>query len=82
MSTFRVVQFNMQFAQGWAADEPHHGEINLEATLAEIRSHDADLIFLQEVERALANGSQLNPPPNYTLAPGAYAIAVDNVRFY
>jgi hypothetical protein len=22
------------------------------------------------------------PPPNYTLAPGPYAIAVDNVRFY
>ena len=66
MSTFRVLQFNMQFAQGWATDEPHHGEINLEATLAEIRSLNADLIFLQEVERALANGSQLNPPPNYT----------------
>jgi endonuclease/exonuclease/phosphatase family metal-dependent hydrolase len=66
MSTFRVLQFNMQFAQGWASEEPHHGEIDLEATLAEIRSHDADLIFLQEVERALANGSQLNPPPNYT----------------
>jgi endonuclease/exonuclease/phosphatase family metal-dependent hydrolase len=66
MSTFRVVQFNMQFAEGWAAEEPHHGEINLDATLAELRRHDADIVLLQEVERAQPTGTQLNPPPNYT----------------
>jgi hypothetical protein len=38
MSTFRVVQFNMQFGQGWA-EEPHQGSIDLNATLAEIRRH-------------------------------------------
>jgi endonuclease/exonuclease/phosphatase family metal-dependent hydrolase len=66
MSTFRVLQFNMQFAQAWATKDPHHGEIDLEATLGEIRRYDADVIFLQEVERAQPNGGQLNPPPNYT----------------
>lgn len=66
MNTFRVVQFNMQFGQGWAADDPHDGEINLAATLAEIRRHDADIILLQEVERAQAGGAQPEPPPNYT----------------
>jgi endonuclease/exonuclease/phosphatase family metal-dependent hydrolase len=66
MSTFRVVQFNMQFGQGWIAEEPHHGPIDLDATLAEIRRHDADVILLQEVEHAQAGGLQLNPPPNYT----------------
>ena len=65
MSTFRVLQFNMQFGQGWAEQPPHHGEINLDATIAEIRRHAADFICLQEVERARPNGEQVNPPPNY-----------------
>ena len=66
MSTFRVLQFNMQFAQGWTVQAPHHGDIDLNATLAEIRRHDADVILLQEVERAQPGGAQVNPPPNYT----------------
>jgi len=67
MSTFRVVQFNMQFAQGWAPEEPHNGDIDLGATLAELRRHNADVILLQEVERAQPDGVQLDPPPNYTM---------------
>lgn len=66
MSTFRVLQFNMQFAQGWATEAPHQGEIDLDATIAEIRRHHADIILLQEVERAQPAGEQLHPPPNYT----------------
>lgn len=66
MSTFRVVQFNMQFGQSWAEQDPHDGDIDLTATLAEIRRHNADIILLQEVERAQPNGAQPNPPPNYT----------------
>ena len=66
MSTFRVLQFNMQFAQQWTNDESHYGEIDLAATAGEIRRHDADLVFLQEVERAEPKGQQLNPPRNYT----------------
>ena len=66
MSTFRVVQFNMQFAQGWALEAPHDGEIDFVATLTEIRRHDADIVLLQEVERAQPQGTQPHPPPNYT----------------
>lgn len=66
MSRFRVLQFNMQFGQLWDDADPDHAPINLDATLAEIRRHDADVILLQEVEHAQAGGMQLQPPPNYT----------------
>lgn len=66
MRKFRVIQFNMQFGQGWTDEEPHHGAIDLEATIAELRRHNADIILLQEVERAQPGGAQVNPPPNYT----------------
>lgn len=66
MSRFRVVQFNMQFAQGWDEAAPDEAPIRIEATIAEIRAHDADIVLLQEVERAQPNGVQPNPPPHYT----------------
>lgn len=66
MSSFRVLQFNMQFGQGWDDARPDDGPIDLDATLAEIRRHEADLIMLQEVEHARPGGEQLEPPPNYT----------------
>lgn len=65
MSRFRVLQFNMQFGQVWDDADPDHAPINLDATIAEITRHDADVILLQEVEHALAGGIQLAPPPNY-----------------
>jgi endonuclease/exonuclease/phosphatase (EEP) superfamily protein YafD len=66
MTRLRVLQFNMQFGQGWADADPDHAPIRMEDTLAEIRRHDADVIFLQEVERAGPGGGQVHPPPNYT----------------
>jgi endonuclease/exonuclease/phosphatase family metal-dependent hydrolase len=66
MSTFRVLQFNMQFGQIWDDTYPDRAPIRLDATLDEIRRHDADVILLQEVEQALPGGMQFNPPPNYT----------------
>lgn len=65
MTRVRVVQFNMQFGQGWDESDPDNGPVDLEATIAEIRRHDADVILLQEVEQAAANGVQREPPPNY-----------------
>ena len=65
MSRFRVLQFNMQFGQIWDDAEPDRSPVNLDATLAEIRRHDADVILLQEVEHAHAGGMQVQPPPNY-----------------
>jgi endonuclease/exonuclease/phosphatase family metal-dependent hydrolase len=65
MSTFRILQFNMQFGQMWDDVYPDRAPIDLGATLAEIRRHRADIIQLQEVEQALPGGVQLQPPPNY-----------------
>ncbi len=66
MNTFRVLQFNMQFGQVWDDTYPDRAPIRIEATLAEIRRHDADVILLQEVEQAQPGGVQIQPPPNYT----------------
>ena len=65
MSSFRVLQFNMQFGQIWDETYPDRAPIRLDATLEEIRAHNADIILLQEVEKALPGGVQLKPPPNY-----------------
>ena len=66
MSTFRVLQFNMQFGQIWDDTYPDRAPIQLETTLDEIRRHNADVVMLQEVEQALPGGVQFHPPPNYT----------------
>ncbi len=66
MSRFRVLQFNMQFGQIWDEKDPDDAPIRLEDTLAEIRRHEADIIMLQEVERAQPGGVQVDPPPNFT----------------
>ncbi|MFI5355705.1 MAG: endonuclease/exonuclease/phosphatase family protein [Opitutales bacterium] len=65
MNRFRVLQFNMQFGQGWRDKDPDHAPVDLEATVAEIRRHEADIILLQEVEHAQKGGGQIQPPPNY-----------------
>lgn len=67
MSTrFKVLQFNMQFGQVWDDDDPDNAPVRVEATIEEIKSHDADIIFLQEVEQARPGGSQPPVPPNYS----------------
>jgi endonuclease/exonuclease/phosphatase family metal-dependent hydrolase len=63
---FRVLQFNMQFGMGWNPDNPDEGPIDLDASIAEITKHNADLILLQEVEHARIGGEQTEPPPNFT----------------
>lgn len=63
--SFRVLQFNMQFGQIWDDTYPDRAPVRLDATLHEIRQHDADVILLQEVEQALPGGVQFQPPPNY-----------------
>jgi len=55
----------MQFGQGWDDTAPDRFSSNLDATLAEISRHNADLILLQEVEHAQDGGRQIQPPPNY-----------------
>lgn len=66
MSTFKALQFNMQFGQTWDDADPDGAPVNLDLTISEILSHDADIVMLQEVEHAQPGGVQLDPPPNYT----------------
>lgn len=66
MNSFRVLQFNMQFGQGWRDVNPDRAPVNLEASIAEIQKQDADIVMLQEVEHAQAGGLQRDPPPNYS----------------
>lgn len=66
MSTFKVVQFNMQFGQRWDDGDPDHAPVDLALTIAEIRRHDADIVLLQEVEQAQPGIALPDPPPNYT----------------
>ncbi|HSD99699.1 MAG TPA: endonuclease/exonuclease/phosphatase family protein [Burkholderiales bacterium] len=66
MKTFKVLQFNMQYGQGWDDKDPDRAPVNLDLTLEEIRGHDADVVLLQEVELAQPGGVQADPPPNYT----------------
>ncbi|MDH4234493.1 MAG: endonuclease/exonuclease/phosphatase family protein [Gallionella sp.] len=66
MSTFKALQFNMQFGQCWDEADPDRAPINLELTIAEILSHDADILMLQEVEQAQPGGVLLDPPPNFS----------------
>ncbi len=56
----------MQFGQRWEAERPDDAPIDLDATIAEIRAQGADIVLLQEVERAHPGGGQIEPPPNYT----------------
>jgi endonuclease/exonuclease/phosphatase family metal-dependent hydrolase len=66
MSTFKVLQFNMQFGQCWDDADPDNAPIDLNLTISEILSHNADVVMLQEVEHAQPDGVQLDPPPNFT----------------
>lgn len=66
MSTFKVLQFNMQFGQSWDDADPDNAPVNLDLTISEILSQNADIVLLQEVEHAQLDGVQLDPPPNYT----------------
>ncbi len=66
MSAFKVLQFNMQFGQGWDDAYPDRAPVDIDLTIAEIIKQDADIILLQEVEHAQPDGVQPDPPPNYT----------------
>jgi len=63
---FKILQFNMQFGQPWDPKSPDRAPLDLQKTIAEIRSQDADVFLLQEVEQTRADGTQAQPPPHYT----------------
>ncbi len=66
MASFKIIQFNMQFGRVWDEADPDNAPIDVARTIAELRSHDADIILLQEVEQGHLGGEQVEPPPNCT----------------
>jgi endonuclease/exonuclease/phosphatase family metal-dependent hydrolase len=62
---FKVLQFNMQYGQIWSDSYPDHAPVRLPTTIKEIQAHDADIVTLQEVERAQPGGVQPAEPRNY-----------------
>jgi endonuclease/exonuclease/phosphatase (EEP) superfamily protein YafD len=63
----------MQFGQNRNEADPDAALINLDLTIDEIRSHNADIVLLQEVEQALAGGVQPEPPPNFLRLRAAFS---------
>ena len=63
---FKVLQFNMQFGQVWDEANPDNAPADVATTIEEIKSHEADIIFLQEVEQARLEATQPPVPVNYT----------------
>ncbi len=62
---FKVMQLNMQFGQIWDERDPDHAPVRIESVIEEIRTQDADVVMLQEVEHAQPGGTQPPMPPNY-----------------
>jgi len=69
----KVIQFNMQFGQVWREADPDHAPLRIDETIAEIKSHHADIIMLQEVERARPGGTHPPVPPNFSRLTDALA---------
>ena len=63
--TFRTITFNMQNGQPWDEAAPDDSRIDLVRTAEFLSGQEADVIFLQEVERGFDGGNQIDPPPNY-----------------
>ncbi len=64
--TFSSLTFNMQNGQPWDEAMPDDDRVELQKTIDFLRDQDADLIFLQEVERGFEGGNQIDPPPHFT----------------
>ncbi len=60
-----AVTFNMQNGQLWKEEDPDCTEQDFSAGVEFLKSLDADIYFLQEVERGYDGGKQVYPPPNY-----------------
>lgn len=63
---FSALTFNMQNGQVWEEKDPDAAEVDFSRSIDFLRGQDADVIFLQEVERGYEGGRQVDPPPHYT----------------
>jgi endonuclease/exonuclease/phosphatase family metal-dependent hydrolase len=60
-----AVTFNLQNGQPWFEEDPDSTLIDFPATIDFLRSLDAEIYFLQEVEQGHDGGNQVSPPPNF-----------------
>jgi endonuclease/exonuclease/phosphatase family metal-dependent hydrolase len=67
MAEFSVISFNMQYGQRWDSDNPDNAPICIEDTIAAIKSIDADIVLLQELEQVDPQQGQVHPPPNFSI---------------
>lgn len=65
MTEFTVASFNMQFGMTWDPKNPDKAPIDLTQTIEQIKSLEADIVLLQEVEQVIPAVGQVQPPPNY-----------------
>ncbi|GAB4176939.1 MAG: hypothetical protein Fur0032_16990 [Terrimicrobiaceae bacterium] len=63
---FSALTFNMQNGEPWTGDSGATPPAELDRTIHFLRSHAADVIFLQEVEAGIDGGEQIQPPPNFS----------------
>jgi len=81
---FSTLTFNMQNGQPWNESRPDADIVDLDRTAEFVRRQDADIVFLQEVERGHDGGEQVEPPPHYSrlrgLLPGYDSVFAYPVR--
>jgi len=63
----------MQFGQVWDSSNPDKAPTRIEETVRTLSLYDADIVMLQELEHALPDGKQIQPPPNYEYLKDALA---------
>lgn len=61
----KAVSLNMQNGQHWDDNSPDDAPVDFAAAVDFLVSLDADIYFLQEVERGFDGGGQIQPPPHY-----------------
>lgn len=64
---FSALTFNMQNGQVWDETNPDGSAVDFDRAIEFLRRQDADVVFLQEVERGYEGGKQIEPPPHYAL---------------
>lgn len=62
---FTALTFNMQNGQVWDEANPDAETLDLNQAIAFLQAQNADVLFLQEVERGFDGGRQIEPAPHY-----------------
>ena len=69
---FTAVTLNLQNGQPWREEDPDHSEVDFPAAVRFLQGLQADIYFLQEVERGHDGGYQEQPPPHFRLLQAGF----------